>query len=274
MAGQSARATDGNLIVPEMSQIAAGWFWQGSDDLEREYAYRLDEQIYGRDVTRRHRWYDVEMPKWRIYLPEFDISTTPITNDQYAAFVRDTGHPAPMVEKELWDSFGLVQGYEATRPFIWQNGAPPPGRGDHPVVLVSWQDARAYVDWLSRKTGEVWRLPTEAEWEKAVRGPDGIFYPWGNIFDPKRLNSADAGPFDTRPVKQYEAGPYGLYDGAGQVFEWTMAAAQAGYRYVKGGSWDDRGCGVCRPAARHSRAEHLRHILIGFRVVHGTTIAP
>jgi formylglycine-generating enzyme required for sulfatase activity len=63
------------------------------------------------------------------------------------------------------------------------------------------------------------------------------------------------------------ASPFGLLDAAGQVFEWTATAAGAGRYLVKGGSWDDKGCGVCRPAARHARAEGIKHILIGFRLV-------
>ncbi|WP_245881128.1 formylglycine-generating enzyme family protein [Thalassospira marina] len=264
---QTPAALADSIQTPEMTVVPAGWFWQGSDAIERDYAYRIDEQIYGQDVAHRNRWYDSEITKWRIYLPQFEISTTPVTNAQYAAFVKDAGYPAPGVTKEIWDTYGLVHGFEATRPFTWKKGLPPSGRENHPVVLVSWQDAVAYTHWLSEKTGDSWRLPNEAEWEKAVRGPDGTFYPWGNIYDPTLLNSADRGPFDTMPVKSFPAGPYGLFDGAGQVFEWTMTQQQPGARIVKGGSWDDRGCGVCRPAARHSRPEHLRHILIGFRVL-------
>jgi formylglycine-generating enzyme required for sulfatase activity len=63
------------------------------------------------------------------------------------------------------------------------------------------------------------------------------------------------------------ASPYGVLDAAGQVFEWTATADGAERFVVKGGSWDDKGCGVCRPAARHSRPQSLKHILIGFRVV-------
>ena len=88
------------------------------------------------------------------------------------------------------------------------------------------------------------------------------------------IDSADGGPHDTVAVGSYPAGdgPYGLHDGAGLVFEWTATPAgndrSGNGRYiVKGGSWDDRGCGVCRPAARHGRPAALRHILIGFRLV-------
>ena len=265
---QTARAQTTDILLPDVAEIPAGWFFQGSDGVERQYAYQIDEQVYGHDVSRRNRWYDVEVDKWRIYLPTYFIMKTPVTNDQYAAFVRDTGHDVPDISVEDWENLGLIYGYDTTRPFAWVNGAPPRGKGDHPVVLISWRDAKAYADWLSEKSGKKWRIPEEIYWEKAVRGADGIFYPWGNIYEPEQLNSADRGPFDTMPVGQFAPGPYGLYDGAGQVFEWTSTSVQPGYRIVKGGSWDDRGCGVCRPAARHGRPEHMQHILIGVRLMY------
>ncbi|OSQ49575.1 hypothetical protein TALK_04385 [Thalassospira alkalitolerans] len=264
----SAMAQTENVPIPDVAEVPGGWFFQGSDSVERQYAYQIDEHVYGHDISRRNRWYDVEIDKWHIYLPTYFIMTTPVTNDQYAAFIRDTGYASPDITSEDWESLGLIYGYDATRPFAWKGDTPPRGKGNHPVVLVSWRDAQAYARWLREKTGMRWRLPPEHYWEKAVRGPDGTFYPWGNIYDPNQLNSADRGPFETMPVGQFKAGPYGLYDGAGQVFEWTSSSSQPGYRIVKGGSWDDRGCGVCRPAARHGRAEHTQHILIGFRLMY------
>ncbi|WP_417813386.1 formylglycine-generating enzyme family protein [Thalassospira alkalitolerans] len=264
----SAMAQTENVPIPDVAEVPGGWFFQGSDSVERQYAYQIDEHVYGHDISRRNRWYDVEIDKWHIYLPTYFIMTTPVTNDQYAAFIRDTGYASPDITSEDWESLGLIYGYDATRPFAWKGDTPPRGKGNHPVVLVSWRDAQAYAQWLREKTGMRWRLPPEHYWEKAVRGPDGTFYPWGNIYDPNQLNSADRGPFETMPVGQFNAGPYGLYDGAGQVFEWTSSSSQPGYRIVKGGSWDDRGCGVCRPAARHGRAEHTQHILIGFRLMY------
>ena len=135
--------------------------------------------------------------------------------------------------------------------------------------MGSARRARAYAAWLSKTTGERWRLPSELEWEKAARGPDGRAFPWGQEFAATRLNSHDAGPFDTVPAGSYPAGAshYGLLDAAGQVYEWTSSAAGNGRAFVKGGSWDDRGCGVCRPAARHGRPVALRHIVIGFRLL-------
>jgi len=193
-----------------------------------------------------------------------------VTNAEYAAFVAATGHPPPDVDEATWKGYGLRHSFGATRPYAWVDGRPPPGRGRHPVVLVSHGDARAYAAWLARKTGLPWRLPKETEWEKAARGTDGRRFPWGDDFERVKLNSHDAGPFDTTPVGQFRKGnsPFGLWDAAGQVFEWTADTAVKGRFIVKGGSWDDQGCGVCRPAARHSRPEGLKHILIGFRLVY------
>ena len=197
------------------------------------------------------------------------ITKNLITNAEYQKFVEATGHPAPGVDKETWDGYGLIHPWERTRRFAWINGVAPKGRGDHPVVLVSKADAEAYAGWLSRASGKPWRLPTELEWEKAARGVDGRRFPWGNGFSSQLLNSHDAGPFDTEPVGRYPEGasPFGMNDAAGQVFEWTATPAGKGRAIVKGGSWDDKGCGVCRPAARHARPVDLKHILIGFRLV-------
>ena len=255
--------------VPATVPVPAGAFVMGSDRAEREAAYRLDEAAYGHSVTRRNRWYESEPARIRRTLPGFAVTRTPITNRQYRAFVAATGHAAPDVDPRTWAGYRLNHPYLRTRRHAWADGAPPPGRADHPVVLVSHDDAVAYGRWLSRVTGQAWRLPTEAEWEKAARGPAGTRFPWGDGFDPARLNSADRGPFDTLPAGGFAGGasPFGVLDAAGQVFEWTATPAANGRHIVKGGSWDDKGCGVCRPAARHGRPSGIRHILIGFRMI-------
>ena len=258
--------------VPELVSIPAGPFIVGSDRAEREMAYRLDEAAYGHSATRKGKWYESEPDRQEEILAAFEITRTPITNRQYAAFIAATGRAAPDVDLATWSSYGLIHPYERTRRHAWVTGAAPKGREDHPVVLVTHADASAYAAWLTQQTGRRWRLPTEREWEKAVRGTEGRIFPWGDDWDPARLNTNDQGPFDTTPVGSYPdgAGAFGLLDGAGEVFEWTGTAASAGSteRYVvKGGSWDDSGCGVCRPAARHTRPANLKHILIGFRLV-------
>jgi toxoflavin biosynthesis protein ToxD len=256
------------FVVPGTVAIPSGPFIRGSDRAEREAAYRLDERAYGHSTTRQRKWYEDENRRTET-TKAYSITRTTITNRDYAVFIRETGHRSPDVDVKTWKAYGLIHPFPRTRRHAWIAGKLPKGRESHPVVLVSHSDVRAYAGWLSRKTGRVWRLPAENEWEKAVRGTDGRRYPWGDKFETLYLNSHDKGPFDTQPVGQYPkgTGPFGLLDGAGQVFEWTASRAGKGRYIVKGGSWDDKGCGICRPAARHGRPDYLKHILVGFRLV-------
>ncbi len=267
LAACAARSDD--VSLPETIKIPAGPFIIGSDRTEREAAYRLDEAAYGHQRTRQWKWYENEPDRQILELPAYAITRAPITNAQYAAFVVASGHPAPDVDRDTWVGYKLIHPYERTRRHAWGDGGYPAGRGSHPVVLVTHADAMAYAAWLSIQTGQSWRLPSEAEWEKAARGTEGRRFPWGDVFDASFLNSHDAGPFDTLPVGSFPQGasPFGLLDAAGQVFEWTATPERPGRFIVKGGSWDDSGCGICRPAARHGRPETLKHILIGFRLV-------
>lgn len=263
--------TPASIILPEVVDIPAGPYIAGSDRAERETAYRLDEAAYGHSRTRQWRWYENEPDRGARSTDAYAITRTPISNGQYAAFVAATGHPAPAVDAETWASYRLVHPFDRTRRHAWAEGRPPAGREDHPVVLVSHDDATAYAAWLSRETGQSWRLPDESEWEKAARGTTGSYFPWGDQWNPGLANSHDRGPFDTLPVGRFPGGasPYGLLDAAGQVFEWTATPGREGRFVVKGGSWDDSGCGICRPAARHDRPAEIKHILIGFRLVRG-----
>jgi toxoflavin biosynthesis protein ToxD len=258
-----------NATIPLMIDIPPGPFVRGSDPAEREYGYALDERAYGHSVTRKGRWYAGELRRETRHITAYRIARTPVTNDQYADFIAATGHPAPDVDRETWKSYGLIHPWERTRRHAWLAGQLPVGRGSHPVVLVSRLDAQAYAGWLSGVTGMRWRLPSEDQWEKAARGRDGARFPWGDTFQADRLNSHDSGSFDTVTVGKFPAGasPFGVLDMAGQVFEWTSTRGPRGQSIVKGGSWDDKGCGVCRAAARHSRPDGIKHILIGFRLV-------
>jgi formylglycine-generating enzyme required for sulfatase activity len=269
LASGAAAARPAPDAIPKLIAIPAGPYIAGSDRNEREMAYRLDEAAYGHSRTREGRWYEGEPMRAGRSTGAFEITETPITNAQYAAFIAATGHPAPDVDRPTWASYKLVHPYERTRRHAWVDGRPPAGREQHPVVLVSHADAEAYAAWLSAETGRLWRLPREDEWEKAARGTDGRAFPWGDRWDPTKLNSHDLGPFDTLPVGSFPSGasPFGLLDAAGQVYEWTATSRGAGRHIVKGGSWDDKGCGVCRPAARHGRPDELKHVLIGFRLV-------
>lgn len=255
--------------MPELVPIPAAIFFIGSTEPDRETAYRIDEQEYGSSVTRNQGWYEYELPAQKTRNPRFFITKTPITNYQYAAFIRDTNREAPDVDVVDWNSYGISHPFESTRKYAWDQNGYPVGRDQHPVVLVDYYDAQAYAQWLSTKTGKYWRLPTEEEWELAARGIDGRSYPWGNNFNPAKANTADLGPHDTMPVGSFPRGasPFGVLDMAGQVYEWTRTPGEKGRMTVKGGAWDDRGCGVCRAAARHHRRADMKHTLIGFRLV-------
>src|SRR5262249_43320914 len=128
---------------------------------------------------------------------------------------------------------------------------------DHPAVSINWRDATAYVAWLADHTGHPWRLPSEAEWEKAARSTDGRIYPWGDFFDLSRANTGDGTERTTTPVGSFPSGisPYGALDMAGNVWEWTSTLYKPlpytssdgrdqvlweGNRVLRGGSWNDR----------------------------------
>ncbi len=258
-----------DFAPPATVAIPAGPFISGSDRSERELAYSLDEKAYGHSVTRKNKWYENELPRASRETGPFDIMVNLVTNADYAMFIAETGHAPPMVGPATWKSYRLIHPYERSLKFQWHGGSMPEGRGDHPVTMVTISDANSYASWLSAKTGQSWRLATELEWEKAMRGTDGRVFPWGNNWDASRLNSHDKGPFDTVLVGSFPDGasPYGVLDAVGQLFEWVSDNPRNGRHWVKGGSWDDKGCGVCRPAERHQRPSTIKHILVGFRLV-------
>ncbi len=255
--------------IPDLVAIPDAVYYIGSNEPEREAAYRMDEEAYQISITREQHWYEYEQPFQQVRSRRFYITKTPITNFQYAQFIRETHRVAPDVDVVDWSSYGLSQSFELTRKYAWGPQGYGAGRDNHPVVLVSYDDARAYADWLSKKTGKYWRLPSENEWELAARGLDGRAFPWGNGFNAAKVNTADKGPHDTMAVGSFPQGasPFGVLDMAGQVYEWTSTPGEKGRMTVKGGSWDDWGCGVCRGAARHHRPADMKHILIGFRLV-------
>ena len=257
--------------VPDVIFIPAGEFTSGSNRDERDLAYELDEAAYGHSITRTQRWYESEHQRQIRSLAQFSIMKTPVTRCDYERFLIDTEYPSPQIDRETWNAQRLKHTFKSTKKFQWRAGeSRNQTRCQHPVVLVSHTDAVAYAEWLSDKSDKTWRLPSEFEWEKAARGTHGTLFPWGNQFEASKLNSHDRGPFDTLPVGKFSGGasPFGLLDAAGQVFEWTSSNGTDAQRYiVKGGSWDDKGCGVCRPAARHFRDKNLKHILVGFRLV-------
>ena len=248
---------------PGEAHVPAGPFLMGSDAGERAWAYRVSSP-----PVREARWFDGELARRRATLRSYCIDLRLVSQREYQAFVRATGHRVPSISREDYQRQGfLVHGYDAeVVPYLWEDVSPPAGLEEHPVVLVSAADAEAYCRWRGERVGMRRRLPSEAEWEKAGRGVDGRWFPWGNRWDAGRLNSAERGPEGTTPVAAYPNGrsPFGLYDAVGNVFQWTATAYPDGRQVLKGCAWDDER-GLCRPAFRHGRPPSSRHILIGYR---------
>jgi len=246
----------------KLAVIPAGPFWMGSDATERAYAYRV-----GGEAARRNRWFDAELPRQRVTLEAYAIDRYLVTNEEYHQFILQTGHRVPFISEEEYQRQGyVVHPYEKVEPYLWQDRRYPDGRGRHPVVLVSLDDALTFARWRSEHDGLRYRLPTEAEWEKAARGTDGRYFPWGNRWR-SRLANAEYRVGGTTKVGSYPKGAsrYGCFDMAGNVFELTGSTFPDGKVVMKGGgSWDDQP-GMCRAAARHGRTRDARHILFGFR---------
>jgi formylglycine-generating enzyme required for sulfatase activity len=250
----------------QMILVPAGQYIAGSTPEERSAAYDAYLETAGHDTARENRWFEGEEDRHVALLDDYRIDLMPITQVEYAEFVATKRVPPPAIDAAAWRAQGFVQDFAVVERFNWQDGRPPEGREDHPVVLVTWGEATAYCKWRGELVGEERRLPTEAEYEKAARGQNGLANPWVNANEADKLNSAVKGPGDTTPVGQYITGksPYGLLDAAGNVFQWTSTPFKDGEMTVKGSAWEDYG-GVGRGASRHGRPVGARHVIVGFR---------
>ena len=276
--------------VPEITQAACeaqpgfafvegGDFIAGSDRTERDYAYRISAEGFANspeDVAaaeagyRQRRWFELEPDSHTASLPSFCMGQDLITNADYQTFVQATGHRPPGISAEDYQEQGfLVHDYSEVQPYLWQQDQHPTGQENHPVVLVSYGDAVAYVEWRSSQDGVRYRLPTALEWEKAARGTDGRYFPWGSEWQDNGTNWANNGPYGTSAIGTYplSQSPYGIEDMAGNVFEYTSTLVNGKTEVLlKGCSWDDFP-GFCRAAYQHDRPIDSRHILFGFRLV-------
>jgi sulfatase modifying factor 1 len=203
---------------------------------------------------------DNERPAHRVWVDAFHLASGQVTNAEYGCFLRATGtHPPP-----LWND-----------PHFNHPG--------QPVVAVSWFEASEFCHWLSSSTARRYRLPTEAEWERAARGgAEGQLYPWGDA-PPQSLPGYDqrwkTGP---QPVAEGRPNGFGLYDICENVHEWCSDRYQADYyavsplrnpggpesgerRTSRGGSWRHH-VKVARCAARSSIPPHFQYADYGFRV--------
>jgi formylglycine-generating enzyme required for sulfatase activity len=233
--------------APEMVVIAPGSYVMGS----REKSGWLS-LFFGRMGAPEH---EVMIGR------TFAVGKYPVTFDEWDAFVQ-TGGADYKPNDQGW------------------------GRGNRPVINVSWDDAQAYVAWLSKKTGKPYRLLSEAEWEYAARAGTTTRYPWGDEPGTKRANFHDSGSQwsgkQTSPVGSFEPNAFGLHDMVGNVREWVQdcwnasykgapgdgsawASGDCGQRVVRGGSWDyDRG--YARVANRYGDGPTVRGSDRGFRL--------
>jgi serine/threonine-protein kinase len=202
----------------------------------------------------------------KVTLPGYHIYKNLVTVEMYEKFCVATGRSMPPVPVERSRNLSTATG--RSRHPLWDFNRNWSNK-EHPIVNVSWEDAKAYCDWAGVK------LPGEAQWEKAARGTDGRKYPWGNTFDRSKLRCSKTSYFDaggTAPVGSFPKGasPYGVLDMAGNVWQWCEDGAQVGmdkYKVLKGGSWantykEDFQCAVClkSPPA-------FRYCNLGFRCV-------
>lgn len=299
-----------------MSLIPAGEFIMGSADTEANEA----EQRWGltagmlKSETPQHivfvdafylDKYEVTNAQYQkfVYETKHPPPSVPTTEQVLLAFRNELGDEAKAISTtQLENTYRELK--RQLEPWAWQNGTYPAGKANHPVVLVRWYDVVAYAKWANK------RLPTEAEWEKAARGTDGRVYPWGNDWDAERCNSAErvaqkalpnlqasllwfaewkeippveTAPNTTVPVGSYKRGksPFGVYDMAGNAFEWCMDWYDEDYytkspkknptgpitghvRVLRGGSWNYPGFKL-RTTYRNKHAPEIGGSPNGFR---------
>jgi formylglycine-generating enzyme required for sulfatase activity len=195
-----------------------------------------------------------EQPVHRVSVDKFAMGKFEVTFAEYDKFAEATGRKKP-------DDRG------------W-------GRGNRPVINVSWHDATAYAKWLSDQTGKQYRLPTEAEWEYAARAGTETKYWWGNDIDKSKANySRNLGK--TSPVGSYAANQFGLYDTSGNVWEWICSEYEYKYKgkekvcinknsnknpLLRGGSWYEVPSSL-RAAYRYYKFPDIYSFHYGFRLV-------
>jgi formylglycine-generating enzyme required for sulfatase activity len=219
----------------EMVLVPAGEFMMGSAPDDITSLLRRHPKANGAILKD-------ELPKHRVFLEAFYIDKYEVTNARFQQFVQATGY---RTQAERNGGGKIRTGAKTWADVPDATWRAPRGQGSsiagleaHPVVQVSWHDAKAYCTWAGK------RLPTEAEWEKAARGTAGRLYPWCSEFDGTKANfcdrncpfewkdaSVDDGYRSTAPVGSYEAGksPYGVYDMAGNVWEWVADWYDAKY---------------------------------------------
>lgn len=255
----------------EWFDVPDGVFMMGStldevDRTEREWADRLRDPVY-RPVFRN--WLMKEYPAHAVRIAGFRMTRFPVRNDDYRAFLEAAMNAAPAGEPRRPTPESLATGLPA----------------DHPVWGVRLADAQAYIAWRAVQDGLPWRLPTEEEWEWAAGGPQGWRYPYGDVFDARRCNTAESGRGSSCAVGAHPDGAsyWGIEDLAGNVEEWTagvfrpypggtpadddlMRILGPGYAVLRGGSFA-LGGDLARTRRRHGPYPGTPYRVTGFRMV-------
>jgi toxoflavin biosynthesis protein ToxD len=252
--------TTSKVKLPVMVSVQGGEFLMGTSD-EDITRLQLKESDWAYEWSDNDL-FDNEQPQHVVILKPFEISQNPITNSEYFLFTWDTGYRLP----RGWSGIRFAD-----------------DTGNHPVTGVNRVDAEAYIKWLSDRTKLQYRLPTEAEWERAARGDDGRVYPWGNTFDPWRCNTAESAKRGTTAVGFYSPGGdslTGCVDMVGNVWEWTSSIfmpypyrpddgreeRKPGSKYViRGGAWYYTRK-LARCSAREGMFPEHQSPSIGFRI--------
>ena len=304
-AGAAAKALTldlGNGVTLKLVEIPAGKFTMGSPEAEKKAAVKEAvaagfSEADATDAFKGEVQHEVTIGK------PFYLGITHVTVDQFAAFVKDSGYKTD-AETAGWSvGFEIKDGKIVPKKVdgcSWRNPSFDQ-KGDHPVVQVSWNDAKAFCDWLSKKSGKTVTLPTEAQWEYACRAGTTTAYPWGDNPDDGKgwdncadqslkkkipnqehwaFFSWDDGYVFTSPVASFKANAFGLYDMNGNACQWCSdrygdyekgavtdpTGADAGsLRVLRGGSWESRPRG-CRSAGRGRFYPGRRLDDFGFRV--------
>ena len=267
------RFVDGPGRGPQLVLIPTGRFQMGSPEHERQQAIAAGTPKAWLERETPQHWVGIERP---IALGRF-----PVTVGEWRQFVLATGwQPSGEVH---WAAPGFVQ------------------TDEHPAVGVTWHDAQRYVAWLSERTGQMYRLPSEAEWEYCCRAGTRTAFSGGDSIDTDQANfdgnfgyhASPSGVFrrGTTPVWTFPPNPWGLFDMHGNVWEWVQDAVHenyvsapndgsawesggdAGRRILRGGSWQ-YAPRYLRSALRNGYAAGLSNDIVGFRVVRELADAP
>ncbi|WP_116963837.1 formylglycine-generating enzyme family protein [Fastidiosibacter lacustris] len=246
-----------STITPKMIEIPAGEVEIG---ININKAYEVFDRFNQLGVKKE--WILKEVPKFTVMVKAFKVSKYLVTNENYYDFLLDTKY--------------------CELPSSWEFGIYPYLKSNHPVYSISDDAAISYTQWLSKKTGRFFRLPTEYEWEYAASGPAHYEYPWGNEYKPNLCNTLETGLYSSTPVGIFPKGnsPFGVSDMSGNVEEYVQDYYRPypngkaviddlgdidEYRIARGGSFT-RHHDLARTTRRHGRFSKDIYVM-GFRLV-------